>query len=146
MKKLVNAAFIYMLVGVASGVFYREFTKLNDFPEGQFTQLGVVHTHLLTLGFIVLLIVLLLEKVFTISASPKLFSWFFWLYNIGLVITAAMLVWHGSLTVLGKESSAMISGIAGLGHIFLAAGMIVLFVALRRAVSRSADDKQLAQA
>ena len=142
MKKLVNAAFIYMLVGVASGVFYREFTKLNDFPEGQYTQLGVVHTHLLTLGFIVLLIVLLLEKVFTISASPKLFSWFFWLYNIGLVITAAMLVWHGSLTVLGEESSAMISGIAGLGHIFLAAGMIVLFVALRRAVARSAAEKQ----
>ncbi len=52
MKKLLNASFIYMLAGVASGLFYREFTKLNDFPEGQFTQLGLAHTHLLTLGFI----------------------------------------------------------------------------------------------
>lgn len=33
MKKLLNASFIYMLAGVASGLFYREFTKLNDFPE-----------------------------------------------------------------------------------------------------------------
>ena len=122
MKKLLNASFIYMLAGVASGLFYREFTKLNDFPEGQFTQLGLAHTHLLTLGFIVLLIVLVIEKVFTISRSPKLFAWFFWLYNAGVILTSAMLIWHGSLTVLGQESNAMIAGIAGLGHILITAG------------------------
>lgn len=137
MKRLLNASFIYMLAGVASGLFYREFTKLNDFPEGQFTQLGLAHTHLLTLGFIVLLIVLALEKVFGISSSPKLFAWFFWLYNAGVVLTSAMLIWHGILTVLGQESSKMISGIAGLGHMLITAGMIVFFVALRRAVLRS---------
>lgn len=136
MKKLFNAAFIYMILGVSSGLFYREFTKLNDFPEGQFTQLSLVHTHLLTLGFIVLLIVLALEKVFTISHSKKLFGWFFWLYNLGLIVTAAMLVCHGMLTVLGKESSAMIAGIAGLGHMLITAGMIVFFLALRRAIVR----------
>ena len=109
MKRLLNASFIYMLAGVASGLFYREFTKLNDFPEGQFTKLGLAHTHLLTLGFIVLLIVLALEKVFTISRSPKLFAWFFWLYNAGVILTSAMLIWHGTLTVLGQESNAMIA-------------------------------------
>lgn len=62
MKRLLNAAFIYMLVGVASGLFYREFTKMNGFAEGQFTRLGLAHTHLLTLGFIVLLIVLALGR------------------------------------------------------------------------------------
>lgn len=134
MKKLLNAAFIYMLAGVTSGLFYRELTKAQGYPEGQFTQLGVVHTHLLTLGFIVLLLVLVLEKVFTISRSPRLFAWFFWLYNAGLTLTAGMMIWHGTLTVLGHESSAMISGIAGLGHILLTAAMIVFFVALRRAV------------
>ncbi len=134
MKKLLNAAFIYMIVGVLSGLFYREFTKMNEFPPGQFTQLGLAHTHLLTLGFIVLLIVLALEKVFGISRSATLFNWFFWLYNAGVILTSAMLIWHGSLTVLGIESTAMIAGIAGLGHMLLTAGMIVLFVALRRAV------------
>lgn len=136
MHKLLNASFIYMALGVASGLFYREFTKLNNFPEGQFTQLGLAHTHLLTLGFIVLLIVLALEKVFAISQSPKLFGWFFWLYNAGVVLTSGMLVWHGSLTVLGQESNAMIAGIAGLGHMLVTAGMIVFFIALRRAVMR----------
>lgn len=134
MKKILNAAFIYMIVGVASGLFYREFTKLNDFPEGEFTQLGLAHTHLLTLGFIVLLIALVIEKVFAISRSPKLFAWFFWLYNAGVILTSGMLIWHGSLTVLGQESSGMIAGIAGLGHMLLTAGMVVFFVALRRAV------------
>lgn len=134
MKKIFNAAFIYMIAGVASGLFYREFTKLNDFPEGKFTQLGLVHTHLLTLGFIVLLIALVIEKVFIISRSPKLFAWFFWLYNAGVIVTSGMLIWHGSLTVLSQESSKMIAGIAGLGHMLLTAGMIVFFIALRRAV------------
>lgn len=130
MNKLFYAAFIYMGLGVASGLFYREFTKANDFPAGEFTQLGLAHTHLLTLGFIVLLVVLALEKLFALSQN-SLFNWFFWTYNAGVVLTSAMLIWHGSLTVLGEESSAMIAGLAGMGHIVLAVGMVLLFLSLR---------------
>ena len=144
MKQLLNASFIYMILGVSSGLFYREFTKLNDFPAGEFTQLGLAHTHLLTLGFIVLLIVLALEKVFNLTAHRKLFAWFFWLYNAGVVITSAMLIWHGSLTVLGRESNAMIAGIAGLGHIFITAGMIVFFVMLRKSVVQASSERAAA--
>ena len=133
MKKIFNAAFTYMIIGVLAGLFYREFTKANDFPEGEFTQLGVVHTHLLTLGFIVLLIVLALDKVFGLSGT-KLFSWFFWLYNVGVILTAGMMVWHGSLTVLGQQSNAMIAGIAGLGHIALSVSFVLFFLALRKTV------------
>ena len=133
MRRLFFSSSAYMIVGVLSGLYYREFTKLNNFPEGEFTQLGLAHTHLLTLGFMVLLIVLVLEKVFTLSRS-KLFGWFFWLYNAGVILTSAMLIWHGSLTVLGAESSKMIAGIAGLGHMLLSAGMILLLLALGRAV------------
>ena len=57
MRRLFTAAFASMLVGVASGLFYREFTKINGFPEGAPTQLGLVHTHLLVLGFVVFLVV-----------------------------------------------------------------------------------------
>lgn len=135
MRSLLNVSFIYMVVGVLSALFYREFTKANDFPADASTQLGLAYTHLLTLGFIVLLIVLILEKVFVLSRSPCLFAWFFWLYNAGVIFTSGMLIWHGSLTVLGRESIAMISGIAGLGHIALTAGMILLFLALRRAAA-----------
>ena len=147
MKKLLNAAFTFLFLGLAAGVFYREFTKLNDFPEGQFTQLGVVHTHLITLGFMILLTALALEKVFRVEqVSPKLFSWFFSLYCVGVVITAAMMVWHGILTVLGQESGAMISGIAGLGHIVVTAALIVYFIALRRAVASRADEREAIEA
>ena len=138
MRKLINIAFAYMLVGVASGLFYREFTKINEFPEGGWTQLSVVHTHLLVLGFIVTLLVLLLEKAFNLSAHRKLYAWFLGTYNAGVILTAGMQVTHGMLTVLGLESSKMISGIAGLGHMALTAGMILLFVMLRRSVPAGA--------
>ncbi|WP_026556646.1 DUF2871 domain-containing protein [Arthrobacter sp. 35W] len=132
MKKLFYAAFGYMVLGVLSGLFYREFTKGKDFAGD--TQLSVVHTHLLTLGFIVLLIVLILEKLFTLSSS-KMFGWFFWTYNAGLVLTSAMLTVHGMLTVNGvaeADISKAIPGIAGTGHILITAGMVLLFLALRK--------------
>ncbi|MCW4467045.1 DUF2871 domain-containing protein [Glutamicibacter sp. MNS18] len=137
MRKILNWAFGYMLVGVASGLFYREFTKLNDFPAGEFTQLGLAHTHLLTLGFIVLLVVLLLERAFELSARRRLFAWFFGIYNAGVILTSTMLIVHGMLTVRGVESSAMIAGFAGLGHMLLSAGMVLLFVLLRSRVPAS---------
>lgn len=145
MRRLYNASFAYMVAGVLSGLFYREFTKMNDFPEGQSTQLGLAHTHLLTLGFVVLLIVLVLEKQFALSRS-RLFGWFFWLYNAGVVLTSAMLIWHGILTVLGEESSKMIAGIAGTGHILLTAGMVLLFLSLGRALKSDAASRSAALA
>lgn len=139
MKPLFNAALIYMIVGLGSGLYYREFTKLNGFPEGEFTQLGLAHTHLLVLGFSMMLLVLVIERVFALSASNKLFAWFQWLYHTGVVLTSGMLIWHGSLTVLGQESNNMIAGIAGLGHMLITAGLIVFFVALRKALKRNGD-------
>ncbi|UUX57551.1 DUF2871 domain-containing protein [Glutamicibacter halophytocola] len=142
MRSLVNFSFAYMLLGVDSGLFYREFTKINGFPEGQWTQLSVVHTHLLVLGFIMLLLVLLLEKSFGLSKHRKLFAWFMGTYNAGVILTAGMQLIHGSMTVLGMESSKMISGVAGLGHMSITAGMILLFIMLRRSVrTQSHDDK-----
>lgn len=40
MRSLLNASFISMLVGVLSGLFYREFTKANDPPADASTQRG----------------------------------------------------------------------------------------------------------
>ncbi|NUP03515.1 MAG: DUF2871 domain-containing protein [Nonomuraea sp.] len=132
MKKILHAAHIYMIVGVISGLYYREITKLNDFTGD--TQLGVVHTHLLALGMLFFLVVLALEKVFTLSAGGKLFTWFFWVYNGGLALTVVMMIVHGTQTVLGAETSAAISGIAGLGHIVLTVGLILFFVNLGKRV------------
>lgn len=135
LRMLLGAVTAYTLVGLAAGLFYREFTKLNGYTEGMHGQLGLAHTHILTLGVIVLLIVMALEKVFDLSGS-RLFRWFFWIYNAGVVISAAGLVWHGMLQVLGEESSKMIAGIAGTGHMLLGAGFVLLLLMLRKAVSR----------
>lgn len=134
MKKLLYASFSYAAIGVLSGLYYREFTKANDFSGD--SQLGLVHTHWLVLGFIVLLIVLALERLFRISAvAPKLSAWFFWIWNAGVVITGGMMLVKGSMVVAGVDaSSKALSGIAGMGHILLTAGLVLLFLALRKAV------------
>lgn len=135
MKKLFYAASIYLALGLAGGLYYREFTRSNDYTAADgFTQLSVVHTHLLTLGVIVLLLVLALEKVFTLSNS-KAFTWFFWIYNLGLVISASTMTINGTLHVLGEETSKALTGISGSGHILLTAGLILLFVALGKRIN-----------
>ena len=132
MSKLYFASLTYMIAGVASGLFYREFTKANDFIGG--SQLSVVHTHLLTLGMLFFLAILALDKLFNLSGR-RMFNVFFWTYNAGLALTAAMMVLGGILTVQGNTPSAAIAGISGLGHIALTAGLILLFITLGKRVS-----------
>ncbi|WP_329119772.1 DUF2871 domain-containing protein [Streptomyces sp. NBC_01465] len=132
MKKLYYAAHTYMIVGVVSGLYYREITKHYDFTGD--SQLGVVHTHLLALGMLFFLIVLALEKLFTLSANRRLFTWSFWVYNAGLALTVTMMTIHGTQTVAGAKTSEAISGIAGLGHIVLTVGLILFFVNLGKRI------------
>ena len=51
------------------------------------------------------------------------------------------MIWHGCLTVLGEEASAMISGIAGLGHILITVGLIAFIGALGNAISETQEAK-----
>lgn len=139
LKGLFWAAVIYMALGLITGLYYREITKANDFSPNDFTQLSTLHTHFFALGMLVMLIVLVLERLFTLSAHRKLFASFMWLYNGGLVLTTIMMLVHGTIVVGGGEGNAMIAGIAGLGHMFLTAGLIVLFVALGRRISKLSD-------
>jgi hypothetical protein len=143
MTKLYYSALVYLVLGLVAGGYYREFTKFNDFTHDDgFTQLSTLHTHLLTLGTIVFLVAIALEKLFTLTAS-RVFPWFFWVYNAGLVLTAAMMTLKGSMQVLGAEDAAAIAGIAGLGHIVLGTGFVLLLVVLHR---RIVADRQAATA
>ncbi|MGV9249070.1 DUF2871 domain-containing protein [Streptomyces sp. NPDC003710] len=140
MRKILNTAHIYMIVGLVSGLYYRELTKAKNFTGD--TQLAVVHTHVLALGMLFFLIVLALEKLFTLT-SVRLFAWFFWTYNAGLALTVVMMTLHGTLTVLGHSSSEAISGAAGLGHILLTVGLVLFFITLSKripSVSRTGGD------
>ncbi|MEV0792983.1 DUF2871 domain-containing protein [Kribbella sp. NPDC050459] len=127
MRKIYVAAHVYMILGLISGLYYRELTKLNDFTGD--TQLSVVHTHILALGMLFFLVVLALEKLFTLTAG-KLFAAFFWVYNAGLALTVGLMIVRGTMTVLGHQAGAALDGISGLGHITITLGLIFFFVNL----------------
>ena len=138
MKKYVNLALSYAILGLASGVFFREFGKYNHIED---SALGVVHGHILVLGTLVFLIVLVLDKLFAISGT-KAFKLFFTTYNIGLPVTIIMMFVRGILTDLnvglGKGLDASIAGIAGIGHTLVAVGLVALLFALRASLPGSA--------
>ncbi len=133
MNKYLNISLIYAIVGMVGGVFYREFTKYNNFTG--VTSLGKVHVHLLFLGMLVFLIVSLFATHYDLTKC-KTFHVFLWTYNIGVPLTAVMLLVRGVTQVLGLPLSAgfsaAISGIAGIGHILAGLGIILLLIALKK--------------
>ncbi|WP_053914341.1 DUF2871 domain-containing protein [Streptomyces sp. SCSIO 75703] len=133
MKKLYYSAVLYTVLGLAAGLYYRELTKAQDFTGD--TQLAVVHTHLLTLGTLVFLITIALQKTLNLTRG-QFFSAFFWTYHAGLLLTTALMTVHGTLTVLGEDSGAAISGMAGLGHILLTVALVFFFLCLRHRLGR----------
>ena len=137
-KTLVNIAFGYAVAGLESGLYYRELTKAQDF-DGP-TQLSIVHTHFLVLGVLFLLIVAIFERLLALSASP-LYRWFTVTFNIGLILTVAMQLVHGTMQVVGKDESAAISGIAGIGHVLLTVAFVIFFLTLRAAVARAPESR-----
>lgn len=62
-----DAALMYTVLGLAAGLFYREYTKAHEFTGA--TELGTVHTHLLGLGLTVTLVVLALDAVFGLTPA-----------------------------------------------------------------------------
>lgn len=133
MKKYLNISLIYAIAAMVGGVFYREFTKWNGFTG--VTALGKVHTHLFLLGMLMFLIVALFAEHHDLQ-KQKLFRVFLWVYNIGVPLTAVMLVVRGIAQVLNVSSSsaanASISGIAGIGHILTGVGLVLLLISLKK--------------
>ncbi len=131
MKKLARLSFFYSMLGLLLGVFYREFTKLNNFT-GE-TVLSGLHTHILVSGLFFFLIVLLLEKSFELTRH-KHFNKFMITYNVGLILSVVMMAIRGCVEVLNLEITAAIdysiSGIAGISHIIMTIGYILFFLVL----------------
>ena len=92
MKKYLNFSLGYAIAAMAGGVFYREFTKFNGFTG--VTALGKVHTHLFLLGMLVFLVVALFAAHNDLT-KVKSFRVFLWTYNIGVPLTAIMLLVRG---------------------------------------------------
>lgn len=135
MKRYINTALLYAILAMIGGVFYREFTKFNDFTAQ--TTLSVIHTHYFVLGMVFFLLLLLLEKNFSFTnAKTKQILTF---YHIGLNLTTVMFIIRGITQVLeialSSGANAAISGIAGIGHILLGISLVLLLLQIKRNVS-----------
>ena len=137
MKKYLNYSLSYGVMGLVCGVYFREFTKIMGFTG--ITTLSKAHPHFLILGTMLFLIVALFSDRLDLE-KDKTFALFMRIYNIGLPLTVLMMLIRGTLHVLGtplsKGLNASISGIAGIGHILLGVGFILLIVSLKKAKTK----------
>lgn len=140
LTRLYWMAVAYTTLGLLAGLGYRELTKAHDFTGK--TQLSVLHTHLLALGLLMALILLALEHTLRLSRDNR-----FWtavvVYNVGVLLSSIMMTIIGTQQVLraGWQTPASIAGIAGLGHITLTLGLVLLLMSLKKAVNRAEADR-----
>lgn len=135
MKHYLKSASIYTLIGLISGVFYREITKIMDYTSR--TSLSLIHGHYISLGLFVFLFLLILEKQFAFSeikSSKQVVIG----YHIGLNITGIGFLLRGLTQVLEIDMTrglnASISGIAGIGHILLAISLLMILRNIKKAI------------
>lgn len=127
MKRYINYAIVYAVLALVGGVFYREFTKMNDYTA--WTTLSVVHTHYFILGMMFFLILGLVSMNMNLKINRAVLF-----YNIGLNLTVIMLVVRGIVQVLDLNVvSAIISGVAGISHTILGVSLILILLDIKKA-------------
>lgn len=136
-EKYLKVSFLYAILAMVGGVFYREFTKFNGF-YGK-TNLSVIHTHYFILGMFMFLILLLFEKNFLISDDKLIKKTVF--YQIGLNITVLAFLMRGICQTLEmnipKGFDASISAVAGIGHILIGMSLILILIDIRKKIIAS---------
>lgn len=101
---------------------------MNDYTA--WTTLFVVHTHYFILGMMLFLILGLISMNMNLKINRAVLF-----YNIGLNLTAIMLVVRGIVQVLGLNVvSALILGIADIGHILLGISLFMILLDIKRSV------------
>lgn len=134
-KLFIKLALFYSVLAMIFGVFYREFTKFNDFTGK--TNLSVIHTHYFILGMFFFLILLLLERNFRFSEQKNIKGNII-IYQVGLNITGIAFFVRGLTQVIKPDISsaldASISGVAGLGHILIGISIILILLKVKRSV------------
>lgn len=122
MKRLMNASIVYGVLGLISGVFYREFTTLS-----------VVHTHCLMVGMVLFLLLVVVKKNFHFIDNKVLK--YLLLYHIGLNLTVIMLVVRGVVQVLSLDASSAV--LFGIAHLILGISMVLVLISIRNCIKDS---------
>lgn len=132
MRRAYYLSTFYLVVALVSGLFFREFTKFNNYTG--VTTLGKVHGHAMMLGFFFFIIVLILCKTMRFQYI-KGYEQFLIVYNIGLVVLIGTQIARGVLQVLGKDFAGL-SHIAGTSHVILTIGLGWFMVILNKAIKQ----------
>lgn len=124
-----------MVLGLVSGMFSRYYLEAMHF-DGD-SQLDLLHFHILALGMLVSLVWLALDGVYNLSRNKKWFNLAFWHYNSGVILTLLSMVLIGVHQATGATSvPSMLTGISGLGHVVLTAGLCMFFYVLFKALPK----------
>ena len=100
---------------------------MNDYTA--WTTLFVVHTHYIILGMMFFLILGLISMNMNLKINRAVLF-----YNMGLNLTAIMLIVRGIIQVLDLNViSALISGIASIGNIILGVSLILILLDIKKA-------------
>ena len=87
-------------------------------------------------GIVLFLLLVVVEKNFHFVDNKVLKYLLF--YHIGLNLTVVMLVIRGVVQVLSLDvSSAVLSGIAGIGHLILGISMVLVLISIRNCIKDS---------
>ena len=134
---ILENSLVSLIIGLASGVFYREFSKF--YSVNNTNSLTFAHTHVLTLGFLLSVIVYLLLKDTKIDFKRIKAASFIWV--AGLTLTVIMMVLKGLYVSLGNGVALFnpkaFAGISGLGHIALSMGLLwMLLIVLKANVNK----------
>lgn len=136
-KKLFNISFVFLILGLASGIFYREFTKFNGFTG--YSTLSVLHVHALVLGFLFFLIVMLLNNAFNLEKAKKFSTWIY-VYIVSLLGIISTFIWRGILQVRGTDFAGL-SHIAGVFHFMLGASLIWFMIIVKNQLSQKNESE-----
>lgn len=128
-SSMLSTSLTFTIMGIFAGAFSREFTKIYGFTDQ--TYLNLVHTHVLTLGFLALAFLYLLVKNYDdlmINQIKKPYH----IYLTGLVISLVTMILLGIYQIVSNGhnliNESMLAGITGLGHIILTIGIIWTFI------------------
>lgn len=139
-KKSFNLGFIFLIVGIFAGAFYREFTKFLGYTGP--TSMSIMHTHLLSLGTFMFTIMGLLFKTYNIAYSKKL-NLLLNGYLVSVVGNVGVMFVRGLYEVMGWEITrtinASFSGISGISHILLTITIIWIFNIIRKSIALKSE-------
>lgn len=101
---------------------------MNDYTT--WTTLSVVHTHYFILDMMFFLVLGVVSTCVHFKSNRAVLF-----YNVGLNLTAIMLVVRGIVQVLDLNVvSAVIFGVAGIGHIILGVSLILILLDIKRSI------------